>query len=144
MDKTKKYYTIDEFASQLGISKQAAYKKISRNLSSFCKWENGRKYISEDALDSASIDISLQNGRLEDDNLSAAFRTLQLQLAEKDSQIERKDRQIESLHVQISELTKAFREAQALHAGTMQRELGERSNANNKHRWWKFWGRNNK
>ena len=44
------------------------------------------------------------------------------QLHEKDLQIERKDRQIENLHVQISELTKAFREAQALHAGTLQRE----------------------
>ena len=28
MDKTRKYYTIDEFASRLGISKQAAYKKL--------------------------------------------------------------------------------------------------------------------
>lgn len=139
MDKIKKYYTIAEFANRLGISKQAAYKKISRNLSSFCKWENGRKYISEDALDSIVTDAYSHNDRQEVDNLSSAFRTLQLQLAEKDLQIERKDRQIESLHVQISELTKAFREAQALHAGTLQRELSDNSTGNNKHRWWQFW-----
>ena len=139
MDKIKKYYTIDEFANRLGISKQAAYKKISRNLSSFCKWENGRKYISEDAFDNIVTYTCSQNNRQEADNLSTTFRTLQLQLAEKDLQIERKDRQIESLHVQISELTKAFREAQALHAGTLQRELSDNTTANSKHRWWKFW-----
>ena len=50
------------------------------------------------------------------------------QLNEKDLQIARRDEQ-------ISELTKAFREAQALHAGTMQRELTD----NNKRKWWKFW-----
>ena len=61
------------------------------------------------------------------------------QLHEKDLQIERKDRQIDNLHVQISELTKAFREAQALHAGTLQRELSDNSTVNNKHRWWKLW-----
>ena len=64
---------------------------------------------------------------------------LDIDKLEKDLQIERKDRQIESLHVQISELTKAFREAQALHAGTLQRELSDNTTANNKHRWWKFW-----
>ncbi len=138
MDKAKKYYTIDEFASRLGISKQAAYKKVSRNWSSFCKWENGRKYISEDALHGIATERHPQNDRQEADNLSAAFRTLQLQLAAKDLQIERKDRQIESLHEQISELTKAFREAQALHAGTLQRELSDNTTANDKHRWWKF------
>ena len=126
MDETRKYYTIDEFASRLGISKQAAYKKVSRSLSSFCKWENGRKYISEDAFDNIVTYTCSQNNRQEADNLSTTFRTL-------------KDRQIESLHVQISELTKAFREAQALHAGTLQRELSDNTTANNKHRWWKFW-----
>ena len=135
MDKIKKYYTIDEFANRLGISKQAAYKKVSRSLSSFCKWEN----ISEDAFDNIVTYTCSQNNRQEADNLSTTFRTLQLQLAEKDLQIERKDRQIESLHVQISELTKAFREAQALHAGTLQRELSDNSTGNNKHRWWQFW-----
>ena len=55
------------------------------------------------------------------------------QLNEKDLQIARRDEQ-------ISELTKAFREAQALHAGTLQRELSDNATiGNDKHRWWKFW-----
>ena len=66
--------------------KQAAYKKVSRSLSSFCKWENGRKYISEDAFDNIVTYTCSQNNRQEADNLSTTFRTLQLQLAEKDLQ----------------------------------------------------------
>ena len=64
------------------------------------------------------------------DSIDTVINLLQEQLA-------RKDEQIEKLQDQLTELTKAFREAQALHAGTMQRELSD--NNLNKRKWWKFW-----
>ena len=42
----KEYYTVPEVAKILGISNQAAYKKVQNSLSSFYKEINGQKYIS--------------------------------------------------------------------------------------------------
>ena len=56
-------------------------------------------------------------------------------IKEKDGQIALLSEEVRRRSEEIIELTKAFREAQALHAGTMQRELTD----NNKRKWWKFW-----
>jgi len=128
----KKYYTVAEFAKKAGISRQSAYRKIDKYLSQYCKLENGQKYISEAAFKDKTFAREIQNVQLSDDSIETVLNLLQEQLA-------RKDEQIEKLQEQLTELTKAFREAQALHAGTMQRELSDNSTANNKHRWWKFW-----
>ena len=128
----KKYYTIAEFAKKIGISRQSAYRKIDKHLSQYCKLENGQKYISEAALRDKIFANELQKLRLSHDIVETVLNLLQEQLT-------RKDEQIEKLQEQLTELTKAFREAQALHAGTLQRELSDNSIANNKHRWWKFW-----
>ena len=87
-----------------------------------------------DKLDGLSMDIEAANK----DKLESVFPECFTEGRLDIDKLE-KDLQIESLHVQISELTKAFREAQALHAGTLQRELSDNTTANNKHRWWKFW-----
>lgn len=124
----KKYYTVAEFAKKLGISRQSAYRKIDRYLSQYCKLDNGQKYISEAAFKDKKLVRELQEIRQSADSIDTVLNLLQEQLA-------RKDEQIEKLQDQLTELTKAFREAQALHAGTMQRELTD----NNKRKWWKFW-----
>lgn len=126
----KKYYTVAEFAKKLGISRQSAYRKIDRYLSQYCKLDNGQKYISEAAFKDKKLVRELQEIRQFADSIDTVLNLLQEQLA-------RKDEQIEKLQDQLTELTKAFREAQALHAGTMQRELSD--NNLNKRKWWKFW-----
>ena len=123
----KKYYTVAEFAKKLGISRQSAYRKIDRYLSQYCKLENGQKYISEAAFKDQKLARELQEVKQSADSIDTVINLLQEQLA-------RKDEQIEKMQDQITELAKAFREAQALHAGTMQRELTD-----NKRKWWKFW-----
>ena len=128
----KKYYTVAEFAKKLGISRQSAYRKIDRYLSQYCKLDNGQKYISEAAFKDKKLVRELQEIRQSADSIDTVLNLLQEQLV-------RKDEQIEKLQEQLTELTKAFREAQALHAGTMQRELSDVTTANDKHRWWKFW-----
>ena len=127
----KKYYTVAEFARKAGISRQSAYRKIDKYLSQYCKFENGQKYISEAAFKDKTFARDIQNMQLSYDSIETVLNLLQEQLA-------RKDEQIEKLQEQLTELTKAFREAQALHAGTMQRELTDGS----KRKWWKFWEKN--
>ena len=96
----------------------------------YVKEVDGKKYISRDAF-------SVFNSKLIDTTLEKIL----IQLEEKDRQIallseqvKFQDEEIKRRSEEILELTKAFREAQALHAGTMQREL-----ADNKRKWWKFW-----
>lgn len=126
----KKYYTVAEFAKKLGISKQAVYQSLEKKLNKYVKEVDGKKYIARDAL-------SVFNSKLIDSTLEKIL----IQLEEKDRQIailseqvKFQDEEIKRRSEEILELTKAFREAQALHAGTIQRELTD-----NKRKWWKFW-----
>ena len=126
----KKYYTVAEFAKKLGISKQAVYQSLEKKLYKYVKEVDGKKYISRDAF-------SVFNSKLIDTTLEKIL----IQLEEKDRQIallseqvKFQDEEIKRRSEEILELTKAFRDAQALHAGTMQRELTD-----NKRKWWKFW-----
>lgn len=129
-----KYYTVAEFAKKVGISKQAVYQSLEKKLYKYVKEVDGKKYISRDAF-------SVFNSKLIDTTLEKIL----IQLEEKDRQIallseqvKFQDEEIKRRSEEILELTKAFREAQALHAGTMQRELTDNSNSN-KRKWWKFW-----
>ena len=135
----KKYYTVAEFAKKVGISRQAVYRAIDSNrLSLYVKEVDGKKYISETAFNGF---VSKSHGVV-DSRIIRLLDTLGNQLEEKDHQIadlseqlKFKDEEIKRRSEEILELTKAFREAQALHAGTIQRELTD----NSKRRWWKFW-----
>lgn len=126
----KKYYTVAEFAKKAGISKQAVYQSLEKKLNNYVKQVDGKKYIARDAF-------SVFNSKLIDSTLEKIL----IQLEEKDRQIallaeqvKFQDEEIKRRSDEILELTKAFREAQALHAGTIQRELTD-----NKRKWWKFW-----
>lgn len=126
----KKYYTVAEFAKKAGISKQAVYQSLEKKLNNYVKQVDGKKYIARDAF-------SVFNSKLIDSTLEKIL----IQLEEKDRQIallaeqvKFQDEEIKRRSEEILELTKAFREAQALHAGTIQRELTD-----NKRKWWKFW-----
>ena len=128
----KKYYTVAEFAKKAGISKQAVYQSLEKKLYKYVKEIDGKKYISRDAF-------SVFNSKLIDSTLEKIL----IQLEEKDGQIallleqiKFQDEEIKRRSEEIFELTKAFREAQALHAGTMKRELTDNSNTKS---WWKFW-----
>lgn len=130
----KKYYTVAEFAKKAGISKQAVYQSLDKKLNNYVKEVDGKKYISRDAF-------SVFNSKLIDSTLEKIL----IQLEEKDRQIailseqvKFQDDEIKRRSEEILELTKAFREAQALHAGTIQRELTD----NNKRKWWKLWKKN--
>ena len=121
----KKYYTVAELAKKAGIRKHAVYQSLDKKLNKYVKEVDGKKYIARDAF-------SVFNSKLIDSTLEKIL----IQLEEKDRQIAILSEQVKFQDEEILELTKAFREAQALHAGTIQRELTD-----NNRKWWKFWQR---
>lgn len=46
----KEFFTVAEFAEIVGVSKQAIYKRIPKDLEPYVKQENGTRYISRSAL----------------------------------------------------------------------------------------------
>lgn len=47
----KEFYTVAEFADRTGITTQAVYQRLQKDLGKYCKVESGRKMISSDALE---------------------------------------------------------------------------------------------
>jgi hypothetical protein len=47
----KEFYTVAEFAERAGITTQAVYQRLQKDLGKYCKVESGRKMISSDALE---------------------------------------------------------------------------------------------
>jgi hypothetical protein len=52
----KEFYTVAEFAERAGITTQAVYQRLQKDLGKYCKVESGRKMISSDALELFSGD----------------------------------------------------------------------------------------
>ena len=155
--------TIKEFAKQAGVSTQAIYQRLSKDLAPYLQVANGKKTLDDAALalfsdkqnkqvDCASVNKSLQeeSKSLQDAITLELIKTLQEQLAEKDKQLAEKDRQLEAAAVEKMALLERLKDAQqaelqahALHAGTMQTALIE-SSAGTDHtekpaKGWKAW-----
>lgn len=47
----KEFYTVAEFAERAGITTQAVYQRLQKDLGKYCKVVSGRKMISSDALE---------------------------------------------------------------------------------------------
>lgn len=142
------YISIKEFASKAGVSTQAIYQRIEKDLKGFVKVENGKKliliaaleffkYKKENQVDYQETENCLQKNDNKTKKNSSDFKDIleflqsQLvkkdeQLAEKDKQIAEKDRQLSEKDKQLKDLTSALiieqqsaQQAQALHAGTI-------------------------
>lgn len=137
----QKYLTVKQFAEQAGVSTQRIYQLLTKSLQEFCKVENGTKYISVDGLKvfdkepMQEVAKDLQDlARPETELLRETIEALRQQLTVKDEQLAAKDKQIGDLtsalvsaQEQHKALTDALTAAQALHAGTIQDRLTERS-----------------
>lgn len=135
--------TIKQIADELGVSKQAVQKRLSReplytSIQPYVYTQNGVKYIEvvgENLIKSAfcktgidTMSIPLYTPIIE--TLQATINTLQGQLNTKDKQLAAKDEQIRRQQEQIEQLTSALQQqtsalesitaaltaAQALHA----------------------------
>ena len=133
--------TIKQLADQLGVSKTTISKAISALGLSNRLNRSGNKYIiSEDQTEQIKMQIANSKPQTASDksqleNQIALIELLQKQLALLNEQLSIKDGQIKAYQEQIRILTDSLHDTttaltaeQALHAGTIQRQLTEQIN----------------
>lgn len=123
--------SIKEIADELGVSKTAVRKKIE-NLGLQSSLQTSGNRILLDSRQESLIKSAFEKKepanrkqKLVSENqlLSDLVSTLQQQLAAKDKQIEAQQQQISQLTTALESTTSSLQAAQALHAGTIQRQL---------------------
>lgn len=139
---TNELLTVQQFADAAGISKQAVYKALNNKLKPFVQLVDGKKMIQRKALQKVyEVEVD-QPSAQPNENLSKPMETLitmlQKELEEKNAQLEAKDRQIE-------QLMSALQAEQALHAGTLQKQLPvpkeNDTTGQEKKKWYKLFAR---
>ena len=149
--------SIKEFAERAGVSTQAIYQRINKDLSPFLQVANGKKTLDSAALRLFSdkplkqVDCTSASKALQDEITLELIKTLQAQLAEKDKQLEAAAAEKAALLERLRDAQQSEQQAHALHAGTMQTTLIEtRSSAAaateqpeqpENRKGWKFWRR---
>lgn len=126
------YLNIKEFSKEVGLSKQAIYQRLGKDLKPFVKVENKVRYIKSAALtlfgDNSinQLDCFTTTETPKNDMSEVLINSLLNQLETKDRQLETKDIQLSEKDKQISDLTTALlneqrsaQQAQVLHAGTI-------------------------
>lgn len=151
------YITVKDFANLAGVSTQAIYQRIDKDLKGFVKVENGKKLILMAALEffkckkenqvaCQETENYLKNNEDQHKKYASDFKEilelLQSQLVKKDEQLAEKDKQIAEKDRQLKDLTTALineqqsaQQAQALHAGTI-KQTALIGNDNHKSSFW--------
>jgi predicted transcriptional regulator len=124
--------TIKQIADDLGVSKQAVRNSIAKlglqsslrkNGNSFAIDERQETLIySELSKESNNNSQSESQGSLQS-GLQLALRLLEKQNEQLSLELEIKNKQIEALTAALENTTESLRAAQALHAGTLQKQL---------------------
>ena len=125
--------TIKQLANQLGVSKTTISKAIfALGLQGELKQSSNKYLLSEVQIESVKTQTANQNALIEffqkqlgikDDQI----RAYQEQISLLQEQIVSKDKQIEQITAAMENTTAALTASQALHAGTIQRQLTEQS-----------------
>ena len=102
------YLPIKEFAKRAGVSTQAIYQRLDKDLKSYCKEVEGKKTLSEKALD---LFILKEPDKPVDNEL---IKTLQDTLKLLSNQLEVKDKQIAELNERLAEANELHRNNQIL------------------------------
>lgn len=151
-------YSIKEIADTVGVSKTAVRKKIEKLGLQTELLKNGNKITVDENVANQIItafdrptenetqtEFANQNGN----EFSKVIEILQAELESKNKQLASKDRQIEDLTRALENTTASLQAEQALHAGTMQKQLSsgeeqeqaedqEKTKTDKKRHWWQF------
>lgn len=133
--------TIKQIADEIGVTKQAVYKRYKGKLYTVCApythTERGTLYLLEQAETiikkdflkndhSNKVDTECSSGvQMERQEESGIIAVLQTSINALQEQLCMKDRQIEQLSVALVAAQQTAQAAQALHAGTMQQHSEE-------------------
>lgn len=122
--------TTKQIADELGVSKQKVYRYIKRYNIKEAYQEHGTMYYDDAAehfiaqgFSESSESAEASQKHIDDTALETVISMLQKELEAKNEQIRAKDRQIEQLTSALEHTTSSLQAAQALHAGTLQRQL---------------------
>lgn len=149
--------TIRQIADEIGVSKQAVYKRYKGKLHTVCApyahTEQGVLYLSEQAETLIKQDFlkddrsngahtERSNGAVPEQSQEAGVvAVLQATIDMLQGQLAVKDRQIEELNARLAEVSSALlaaqqtaATAQALHAGTIKQQLSDGSGADQEER----------
>lgn len=148
------HLTIKEFAKRAGVSTQAIYQRLSKDLAPYLQVANGKKTLDDAALalfsdnSNKQVDCASASKSLQDEIMLELIKTLQEQLVEKDKQLEQAAAEKAALLERLKDAQQAELQAHALHAGTMQTALIE-SSAGTDHtekpaKAWKAWFKRSK
>ena len=151
-------YSIKEIADTVGVSKTAVRKKIEKLGLQTELLKNGNKIPVDENVakqiitafdrpteNETQTEFANQNGN----EFSKVIEILQAELESKNKQLASKDRQIEDLTRALENTTASLQAEQALHAGTMQKQLSsgeeqeqaedqEKTKTDKKRHWWQF------
>lgn len=151
-------YSIKEIADTVGVSKTAVRKKIEKLGLQTELLKNGNKITVDENVAKQIItafdrptgnETQTEFANQNDNEFSKVIEILQAELESKNKQLASKDRQIEDLTRALENTTASLQAEQALHAGTMQKQLssGEeqeqaedqgKTKTDKKRRWWQF------
>jgi predicted transcriptional regulator len=128
--------TIKQLADEIGVSKTAIRKKMTEEVKTkFAETVSGTIYIlpegqelirqafSQGSAQTRFSGVSANQLPSISDEVSSLISMLQVQLEVKDKQIEARDIQIGELTAALENTTASLHAAQALHAGTMHKQL---------------------
>ena len=125
--------TVSELAHRLGVSRQAVYNRLTKDLSKFVKVVDNKKVLDIAVLEYLGVNEVDKNMSNEVDKIVNVLT----------AELEIKNEQIRSLQEQVTQLTEAIQNttsslmaAQALHASSV-KQLADGSQSKNKF-WSKF------
>lgn len=127
------YISVKEFAERAGVSRQAIQQRLETSLAQYVKTnEQGKKTININALQlfgeqgsKAKEQGTSEKSKAKEQGTEALYTALLQTIEILQGQLATKDEQIRSLHIALEAAQQSATQAQALHAGTMQRELIE-------------------
>lgn len=151
-------YSIKEIADTVGVSKTAVRKKIEKLGLQTELLKNGNKITVDENVAKQIItafdrptenETQTEFANQNDNEFSKVIEILQAELESKNKQLASKDRQIEDLTRALEHTTASLQAEQALHAGTMQKQLSsgaeqeqaedqEKTKTDKKRHWWQF------
>ena len=151
-------YSIKEIADTVGVSKTAVRKKIEKLGLQTELLKNGNKITVDENVAKQIItafdrptenETQTEFANQNDNEFSKVIEILQAELESKNKQLASKDRQIEDLTRALENTTASLQAEQALHAGTMQKQLSsgeeqeqaedqEKTKNDKKRHWWQF------
>lgn len=104
------YYTVNELSQQLGITKQAIYKRLKVDLSKYVVESNGQKLLHKSVIEEFNKNIKTNISNQKENYLNEINEHLKKQLEDKETLINRLFVQMESLTTQVGNLSREVEE----------------------------------